>query len=481
MNFLFLVINRLSFRIVFFGMYFGFLTVISLSPSYLLLFRAQVREKGIEKKSAALNGVVAGQLIMRISSYYGPLHLVLGRPHLITLLVIPYLMLRLFHNFRFFLEDPKRNIPRVKRRSILYFMVMYKCTLYSIFWDNLFFQFFNYCVYPNSTLFRLVNIYHFRCNNNDKVLFIISNFFGWLIGQVVVVKCLESLLNRMRKRKTKFDFILCTSLIDLHLRNLVESHLGNLASELKYRYLGSELRTHIDPFLGIMKLVLVWIWKHFLIRPITLIKSNKSLMKEWNYFRRDFRYIVGEVKYTLAVPDTIFSLLLFVLVAQILVKTPIPILTSSLYKSKKKQKRLDEKRKKRRILSGLPAKDEDELDLDEDDEDENKEKKDKTEEEFSLEEEILTTYHLYDIYQCYRPIRYINKKKRGGRAVRNETSQYFFYPCKNDGKQRLSFTYPRSFSIFWKIIQATFDTIKNLNCDELNSYDSWISTNEEKK
>ncbi|WJZ83233.1 hypothetical protein VitviT2T_002932 [Vitis vinifera] len=39
------------------------------------------------------------------------------------------------------------------------------------------------------------------------------------------------------------------------------------------------------------------------------------------------------------------------------------------------------------------------------------------------------------------------------KAVRNEMSQYFFYTCLSDGKQRISFTYPPSLSIFLEMIQ----------------------------
>nr|YP_009407302.1 component of inner membrane protein import complex [Drosera regia]ASA46215.1 component of inner membrane protein import complex [Drosera regia] len=490
----FLLINLLSLcikciklinSVVFVGMSFGFLTAISIGPSYLLLLRAQIREKEIEKRSAAVSGVIMGQLIMQISIYYRPLHLVLGKPHIITLLAIPYFCLRFFHNLNL-LENPTSNIPTGKR-SIYYFISIYKCTLYYIFWNNLILQFFNHYIYPNSTLFRLVNIYLFRYNN--KVLFLVSSFFGWLIGHILFVKCLESQLDRIRKKKMSF----------IRTTLLIQSDVRNLVSELKYRYLRSELRTHMDPIFRIMRLVLVWIWENLLIRLIGLIRSNKSLIREWRYLVSDFWSIVLEVKSILRVHETFFSFLFFFIAGQYLAKMPLPILTNAMYQAAISQKIRDKERKERLKNSELYENDENELDEEDEneiyEEDETKiyEKREKDKEDpypsktkkflWFDEGNFLKTTHLYDIYQWNRPVRYINKKKKGGRAVRNEMSQYFFYPCQNDGKQRISFTYPPSFSIFWEKIQAnrSLETITKFSCDELNDYDYWISTNEEKR
>nr|QKX48269.1 Ycf1 [Mirabilis himalaica]QKX48435.1 Ycf1 [Mirabilis himalaica] len=60
-------------------------------------------------------------------------------------------------------------------------------------------------------------------------------------------------------------------------------------------------------------------------------------------------------------------------------------------------------------------------------------------------------------------------------------SQYFFDTCQNDGKQRISFTYPPSLSIFWEMIQRnlSLSTTEKFFYDELYNY--WIYTNEQKK
>nr|YP_009443193.1 Ycf1 [Pleione bulbocodioides]YP_010386786.1 Ycf1 [Pleione limprichtii]YP_010387827.1 Ycf1 [Pleione dilamellata]UDF82655.1 Ycf1 [Pleione x taliensis]UDF83784.1 Ycf1 [Pleione formosana]UPO68310.1 Ycf1 [Pleione jinhuana]ATP74858.1 Ycf1 [Pleione bulbocodioides]UPO66540.1 Ycf1 [Pleione limprichtii] len=158
------------------GLYYGFLTTFSIGPSYLFLLRARVMEEGTEKEVSATTGFIAGQLMMFISIYYAPLHLALGRPHTITVLVLPYLL------FHFFWNNQKNffDYGSTTRNS------MRNLSIQCVFLNNLIFQLFNHFILPSSTLARLVNIYMFRCNN--KILFLTSSFVGWLIGHILFMK-----------------------------------------------------------------------------------------------------------------------------------------------------------------------------------------------------------------------------------------------------------------------------------------------------
>ncbi|KAL6557724.1 Ycf1 [Orobanche minor] len=73
-----------------------------------------------------------------------------------------------------------------------------------------------------------------------------------------------------------------------------------------------------------------------------------------------------------------------------------------------------------------------------------------------------------------RPIYYIE----GG--VRNEMSQYFFNICKNDGKERISFTYPPSLSFFIEMIKKKISqlTVENFSTNKLSN--PWLYTNKQK-
>nr|YP_009864805.1 hypothetical chloroplast RF1 [Uvularia grandiflora]QKE32800.1 hypothetical chloroplast RF1 [Uvularia grandiflora] len=158
------------------GLYYGFLTTFSIGPSYLFLLRARVMEEGTEKEVSATTGFITGQLMMFISIYYAPLHLALGRPHTITVLVLPYLL------FHFFWNNHKNlfDYGSTTRNS------MRNLSIQCVFLNNLIFQLFNHFILPSSTLTRLVNIYMFRCNN--KMLFVTSSFVGWLIGHILFMK-----------------------------------------------------------------------------------------------------------------------------------------------------------------------------------------------------------------------------------------------------------------------------------------------------
>nr|YP_010469753.1 Ycf1 protein [Salicornia fruticosa]UVF33891.1 Ycf1 protein [Salicornia fruticosa] len=161
------------------GLYYGFLTTFSIGPSYFFLLRTQVMEEGEEgtaKKVAATTGFIMGQLIMFISIYYTPLHLALGRPHTITVLALPYLLFHFFwNNHKHFFDYGSTSKNSMRNLSIPF-----------VFLNNLIFQLFNYFILPSATLARLVNIYMFRCNN--KMLFVTSSFVGWLIGHILFMK-----------------------------------------------------------------------------------------------------------------------------------------------------------------------------------------------------------------------------------------------------------------------------------------------------
>nr|QUG09802.1 hypothetical protein RF1 [Pseudocerastium stellarioides] len=424
------------------GLYYGFLTTFSIGPSYLFLLRARVMEEGeegTEKKVSATTGFIMGQLMMFISIYYTPLHLALGRPHTITVLALPYLLFHFFwnnHKNFFFFGSTSRNSMR-------------NLSIQCVFLNNLIFQLFNHFILPSSMLARLVNIYMFRCNN--KILFVTSSFVGWLIGHILFMK-----------------------------------------------------------WVG---LLLVWIQQNHSIRSNVLIRSNKYLVSD-----------------SMA---RIFSILLFITCVYYLGRMPSPIFTKKL-KENSERKEIEEEIdvEIEKTSETKETKQEEEGFTEEDpppslfsDEKEDPDKmdetekirvngKDKTKDEFNLhlkeacyknsptyysgnqdiskleilkeekknlfwfEKPLLSL--LFDYKRWNRPTRYI-KNNRFENAVRNEMSQYFFYTCKNDGKQRISFTYPPSLSIFWEMIQRkiSLSTIEKFLYDELYNY--WIYNNEQKK
>nr|YP_010040983.1 hypothetical protein RF1 [Craniotome furcata]QOZ41917.1 hypothetical protein RF1 [Craniotome furcata] len=434
------------------GLYYGFLTTFSIGPSYLFLLRAQVMEEGTEKKVSATTGFITGQLMMFISIYYAPLHLALGRPHTITVLALPYLL------FHFFWNNHKHffDYGSTTRNSMRNFSI--QC----LFLNNLIFQLFNHFILPSSMLARLVNIYMFRCNN--KMLFVTSSFVGWLIGHILFMK-----------------------------------------------------------WLG---LVLVWIRQNHSIRSNVLIRSNK--------------YLVSELRNSMA---RIFSILLFITCVYYLGRIPSPLFTKKLKETSKtgageRVESEEERDVEIETASEMKGtKQEQEGSTEEDpspsffsEERADPNKIDETEEirvngkenEFHFrftetgsqnrpvsEESYLMNINenqdnsrfkifdqktenkepiffdkplvniLFDSKRWNRPFRYI-KNNRFEKAVRNETSQYFFDICQSDGKERISFTYPPSLSIFLEMIKRRISppTLEKCSFNEL--YNPWVYTNNQK-
>ncbi|YP_006073162.1 hypothetical protein RF1 (chloroplast) [Elaeis guineensis] len=421
------------------GLYYGFLTTFSIGPSSLFLLRARVMEEGTEKEVSATTGFITGQLMMFISIYYAPLHLALGRPHTITVLVLPYLLFHFFwnnHKNFFYYGSTTRNSMR-------------NLSIQCVFLNNLIFQLFNHFILPSSTLARLVNIYMFRCNN--KMLFVTSSFVGWLIGPILFMK-----------------------------------------------------------WVG---LVLFW------IRQNHSIRSNK--------------YLVSELRNSMA---RIFSILLFITCVYYLGRMPSPIVTKKLKETSEMEERgeSEEESDVETTSETKEAKQEQEGSAEEDpslcsEEQEDPEKIDETEEirvngkektkgEFHFhfketyykdnpvyEDSYLDTYQdnwelgrlkeeknektyfwfekplvtfLFDYKRWNCPLRYI-KNDQFENAVRNEMSQYFFYTCPSNGKQKISFTYPPSLSTFSEMIERSLYTTKKLSHGDLYNY--WVYTNEQKK
>nr|WEB53564.1 Ycf1 protein [Tetradium glabrifolium] len=435
------------------GLYYGFMTTFSIGPSYLFLLRARVMEEGeegTEKKVSATTGFIAGQLMMFISIYYAPLHLALGRPHTITVLALPYLL------FHFFWNNPKHffDYGSTTRNS------MRNLSIQCVFLNNLIFQLFNHFILPSSMLARLVNIYMFRCNN--KMLFVTSSFLGWLIGHILFMK-----------------------------------------------------------WVG---LVLVWIQQKNSIRSNVLIRFNK--------------YLVSELRNSMA---RIFSILLFITCIYYLGRIPSPIFTKKLKvketseteerdveiettferRGTKQEQEVSAEEDPSPSLFSEEKEDPDKIEETEEIRVNGKEKK-KTKHEFHFRfketcdknspvyetsyldgnqenskfqifklfkekedkyllrvEKPLVTL-LFDYKRWTRPVRY-KKNNRFENAVRNEMSHYFFYTCRSDGKERISFTYPASLSTFLEMItkKISFFTTEKLSSDEF--YTHWNYTNDQKR
>nr|UWV18959.1 hypothetical chloroplast RF19 [Anthyllis barba-jovis] len=379
------------------GLYYGFLTTFSTGPSYLFLLRAHVMEEGTEKKISATTGFITGQLMMFISIYYAPLHIALDRPHTITVITLPYLLLYfLGNNQKNFLNYVYKNQNSIRNFSIQ-----------RIFFQNLFFQLLNPFFLPSSILMRLANIYIFQSNN--KVLFLTSSFVGWLIGHIFFMKWIGLILVWIQQKNNSIN-----------------------------------------------------------IKSNVVIRSNKGILPEFRksmfqiflvFFFITCFYYLGRIP-----PIYFFTQKISEIQERGEIEGEIDIETDSQRAgSKQEQKRIAEEKLSPYLFFKK---------------DKNLEKIKEENDIFGFQKPLVTI--LFDYNRWNRPLRYI-KNDRFENIVRNEISQFFFYTCQSDGKERISFTYPPNLSTFRKMmkIKISLFTRDKISYEELAN--SWRSTNEEKR
>nr|YP_010395562.1 hypothetical chloroplast RF1 [Haplophyllum dauricum]UQJ73090.1 hypothetical chloroplast RF1 [Haplophyllum dauricum] len=438
------------------GLYYGFMTTFSIGPSYLFLLRARVMEEGeegTEKKVSATTGFIAGQLMMFISIYYAPLHLALGRPHTITVLALPYLL------FQFFWNNPKHffDYGSTTRNS------MRNLSIHCVFLNNLIFQLFNHFLLPSSMLARLVNIYMFRCNN--KMLFVTSSFVGWLIGHILFMKWVGLVLVWMQQK------------------NSIRSRSNVLIRFNKY--LVSKLRNSMARILSILLFITCIYYLGRIPSPIftkklkvkeTLETEERDVEIETTFERRGTK----QEQEVSAEEDPSPSLFSEEKEDPDKIEETEEIRVNG--KENKKKKHEFHFRFKETCEKNSPVYETSYLDGNQ----ENSKLeifqlfKEKKEEKFLLGLEKPFVTLLFD-YKCRtRPLRY-KKNNIFENAVRNEMSHYFFYTCRSDGKENISFTYPASLSTFLDIInkKILFFTPEKLSADDFSTH--WNDTNAQKR
>nr|YP_009864213.1 hypothetical chloroplast RF1 [Petermannia cirrosa]QKE32208.1 hypothetical chloroplast RF1 [Petermannia cirrosa] len=424
------------------GLYYGFLTTFSIGPSYLFLLRARVMEEGTEKEVSATTGFITGQLMMFISIYYAPLHLALGRPHTITVLVLPYLL------FHFFWNNHKNlfDYGSTTRNS------MRNLSIQCVFLNNLIFQLFNHFILPSSTLTRLVNIYMFRCNN--KMLFVTSSFVGWLIGHILFMKWVGLVLFWIRQNHS------------------IRSN----------KYLVSELRNSMARIFSILLFITCVYYLGRMPSPIVTKKLKETSETE----ERGESEEESDVETTSETKETKQE--------QGASTEEDPSLCSEEKEDpdkidKTEEIRVNGKEKtkdefhfhfKDTCYKDSPVYEDSYLDGYQDNWELGRLKEEKNEKTyFGFEKPLLVTF-FFDYKRWNRPLRYI-KNDRFENAVRNEMSQYFFYTCPSDGKEIISFTYPPSLSTFSEMIERKISLYTTEKPCHEDLYNYWVYTNEQKK
>nr|YP_010991560.1 hypothetical protein RF1 [Oberonia integerrima]WOX61927.1 hypothetical protein RF1 [Oberonia integerrima] len=429
------------------GLYYGFLTTFSIGPSYLLLLRARVMEEGTEKEVSATTGFLAGQLMMFISIYYAPLHLALGRPHTITVLVLPYLLLNFFwNNQKNFFDDGSTTRNSMRNLSI-------QC----VFLNNLIFQLLNHFILPSSTLARLVNISMFRCNN--KILFLTSSFVGWLIGHILFMKWVGLVLFWIR-----------------------QNHSIRIRSN---KYLVSELRNSMSRIFSILLFITC---VYYLGRMPSPIVTRKMRARETSETEEGGeRNEESDVEKTYKMKETKQeqegsteeNLYLFSEEREDLEK----IYETEEIRVNGKEKTKYEFHFQEARYQDSPVYEDSDLETHQENWELGRlkeEKKKRIKKDIYMWVEKIFVSFLFDFNRWNRPLRYI-KNDNLENALRNEMSQFFFFTCTSDGKQIISFTYPPSLSTFSEILEQIISLYIIEKLYDKDIYNFWINTNEKIK
>nr|YP_010924649.1 Ycf1 protein [Ianthopappus corymbosus]WKB11408.1 Ycf1 protein [Ianthopappus corymbosus] len=290
-------------------------------------------------------------------------------------------------------------------------------------------------------------LFHFFCNNH-------KHFFDY--GSTT----------RNSMRNLSIQCVFLNNLIFQLFNHFIlpSSMLARLVNILMFRC-NSKMLFVTSSFFG-------WIIGHILFMKwigmvLVWIRQNRSIRK----YIRSNKYLVSEFQNSMSMAS-IFSIFLLITCIHYLGRIPSPIFSKKLHKLDKMEEEEEfdnngpvyymygnQENLKFKILD--------------------KNKKDE-EKDFLLFEKPLLTF-FFDYNRWNRPLRYIRKKNKNFKgSVRKEASQYFFYTCQSDGKQRISFTYPPSLSTFGEMIarRISLSTLEKISADEL--YTEWLYNNKQK-
>nr|YP_010157197.1 Ycf1 [Cyclosorus interruptus]QRG01332.1 Ycf1 [Cyclosorus interruptus] len=170
---------------ILFGLYYGLLATLPVGPSQILCMRSFLLGGNIGGL-ASLSGLMLAQLATAISIYCSPIYILLSKPHLLTIVVIPYMVI-----FCLTINDlPSYQILR----PVTSFR---DSRVVSIFFNSFLLQILNPILLPNPVLARLTHLLLFRYSNN--LIFVVTSFLGWLIGHLVFSHLSKLLLIRVKK------------------------------------------------------------------------------------------------------------------------------------------------------------------------------------------------------------------------------------------------------------------------------------------
>nr|YP_009427710.1 conserved hypothetical chloroplast protein ycf1 [Woodsia polystichoides]ASU96315.1 conserved hypothetical chloroplast protein ycf1 [Woodsia polystichoides] len=170
---------------ILFGLYYGLLATLPVGPSQILCMRSFILGGNIGGL-VSLSGLALAQLATAISIYCSPIYILLSKPHLLTIVAVPYMVV-----FCLTINDlPNYEILRPVNS-------LRDSRVVSLFFNSFLFQILNPILLPNPVLARLTHLLFFRYSNN--LLFVTTSFLGWLTGHIAFSYLSKLLLIRVKR------------------------------------------------------------------------------------------------------------------------------------------------------------------------------------------------------------------------------------------------------------------------------------------
>nr|YP_009426919.1 conserved hypothetical chloroplast protein ycf1 [Hymenasplenium unilaterale]ASU95609.1 conserved hypothetical chloroplast protein ycf1 [Hymenasplenium unilaterale] len=170
---------------ILFGLYYGLLTTLPVGPSQLLCIKSFLLEGDIGGFTS-LSGLMLAQLATVMSIYCSPIYILLSKPHLLSIVVIPYVVV-----YCLTINDLPNNDASRPITSL------YDLRLIGLFPNSFLFQLLNPILLPSPVLARPSHLLLFRYSNN--FLFLITGVLGWLGGHIACSYLSKLLLIRVKE------------------------------------------------------------------------------------------------------------------------------------------------------------------------------------------------------------------------------------------------------------------------------------------
>nr|QQP00218.1 conserved hypothetical chloroplast protein Ycf1 [Selaginella nipponica]QQP00272.1 conserved hypothetical chloroplast protein Ycf1 [Selaginella nipponica] len=171
------------------GLYCGFAATLPTGLFHVPLVRASISGRWVSGRSVA-SSLVMGQLVIILSVYFPHFYVVLVKPHAVTLLALPCILLYWYRSLcrRVGIEAPRTAEPRAVTAIGRAYAVASRDTEVwvrrSMLLDIIIFSLLHHVPVLSPALARLVRLFVFRHSN--QFLFVVSSLCGWLGGSILL-------------------------------------------------------------------------------------------------------------------------------------------------------------------------------------------------------------------------------------------------------------------------------------------------------